>query len=107
MRVRVRCRGLVASVALVLGAGLPAVACSSASGPAGAPGTPTAVKDAPERVETGRRAPGAPATTDGPESVERAECEGSAEEIPARCAVEPSFAGTDVAEPADGPPATP
>lgn len=42
-----------------------------------------------------------------PEAEGRPECEGSAGQIPADCAVEPSFAETEAGEPADGEPATP
>ncbi|ESP99433.1 hypothetical protein KQH42_12175 [Streptomyces sp. CHA1] len=47
------------------------------------------------------------ATACSPEPEGRAECEGTAEQIPADCAVEPSFAETEAGEPADGAPATP
>ncbi|MFJ9980438.1 hypothetical protein [Streptomyces cyaneofuscatus] len=89
-----------------------ASACSSSSGAAETPQSPAgpaaSVKSAPvegmegvaERVETGKRA-GVP-TLDGQSVVGPSECAVPVEEIPAECAVDPSFGEISVGESADG-----
>ncbi|MET7871936.1 hypothetical protein ABZS90_19400 [Streptomyces cyaneofuscatus] len=85
-----------------------AAACSSSSGGAETPQPPAgpgaSVKSAPVegmegvagRVETGKRA-GVP-TLDGQSVVSPSECAVPVEEIPAECAVDPSFGEISVGE---------
>ncbi|MFD3970716.1 hypothetical protein [Streptomyces cyaneofuscatus] len=83
-----------------------AAACSSSSGAAETPQSPAgpaaSVKSAPVEgvaghVETGKRA-GVP-TLDGQSVVGPSECAVPVEEIPAECAVDPSFGEISVGEP--------
>ncbi|MEU8565640.1 hypothetical protein AB0C45_29670 [Streptomyces cyaneofuscatus] len=88
-----------------------AAACSSSSGAAEAPQSPAgpaaSVESVPVeglegmagRIETGKRA-GVP-TLDGQSVAGPSECAVPVEEIPAECAVDPSFGEISVGESAD------
>ncbi len=109
-----RFRTVAASAALVLCATTATAGCSSSSDaadtprPAGptAPTQPTSVDDVKGHIETGKRRAGTPATgVNG--TVDAAECETSAAEIPEECALDLSFSETTDGRPGDGAPNTP
>ncbi|RPK91197.1 MULTISPECIES: hypothetical protein [Streptomyces] len=106
-----RLRTAAASAALVLCAAAGAAACSSSSDAVDAerPTTrtgPASVEGLAESIETGERRTGPPELTGqsvpGPEK-----CATSVAEIPAECAIDPSFAGFTEGEQAAEPPSLP
>ncbi|MGW6580910.1 hypothetical protein ACWF76_16255 [Streptomyces globisporus] len=106
-----RLRTAAASAALVLCATAGLAACSSspdvvdAERPA-APTAPASVEGLAENMETGKRQAGSPELNEqsvaGPEK-----CARSAADIPAECAVDPSFAEVTEGERAAEPPTLP
>jgi len=102
-----RLRTVAASAALVLCAATGAAACSSSSdssestrpaGPAASAET-APVEGMAGNIETGKRQAGPP-QMDGQSAKDSSACAASAEEIPAECALDLSFAESSVGEPA-------
>ncbi|MEU3833465.1 hypothetical protein [Streptomyces microflavus] len=102
-----RFRTVAASAALVLCAAAGATACSSSpdgsesTRPAGPASSTEAVplEGMAGKIETGKRQAGPP-QMDGQSARDSSVCAASAEEIPAECALDLSFAESSVGEPA-------